>query len=47
MYSWCIAEFQASNTIVSQIIAKFVARIMGRLQEWWINLGEYRQRQAA
>ena len=30
-----------------QIIAKFVARITGRLREWWINLGEYRQRQAA
>ena len=32
---------------LSQIIAKFVARITGRLREWWINLGEYRQRQAA
>ena len=30
-----------------QIIVKFVARIIGRLREWWINLGEYRQRQAA
>ena len=41
MNSWCIAEFQAPNATVSQIIAKFVARITGRLQEWWINLGEY------
>ena len=32
---------------MSQIIAKFVARITGRLREWWVNLGEYRQRQAA
>ena len=24
-----------------------MARITGRLREWWINLGEYRQRQAA
>ena len=45
MYSWCIAEFQDPNATVSQIIAKFVARITGRLREWWINLGEYRQRQ--
>ncbi|KAK4559096.1 hypothetical protein RGQ29_008373 [Quercus rubra] len=47
MYSWCIAKFQAPNATVPQIIAKFVARITGRLREWWINLGEYRQRQAA
>ncbi|XP_030930744.1 uncharacterized membrane protein YHL071W-like [Quercus lobata] len=42
MYSWCIAELQTPNATVSQIIAKFVARIIGRLREWWINLGEYR-----
>ena len=47
LYSWCIAELQALNAIVSQIIAKFVVRITGRLREWWINLGEYRQRQVA
>ena len=47
MYSWCIAKLQAPNATVPQIIAKFVARITGRLREWWINLGEYRQRQAA
>ena len=47
MYSWCIAEFQAPNATISQIIAKFVARITRRLREWWINLGEYKQRQAA
>ena len=47
MYSWCIAELQALNATVFQIIAKFVARITGRLREWWMNLGEYRQRQVA
>ena len=47
MYSWCIAKLQAPNATVAQIIAKFVARVTGRLREWWINLGEYRQRQAA
>ena len=31
LYSWCIVEFQAPNAIVSQIITKFVARIIGRL----------------
>ncbi|KAL4649979.1 hypothetical protein ACB092_01G052900 [Castanea dentata] len=38
---------QELETIVSTIIAKFVARLTGRLRQWWINLGEYRQRQAA
>ena len=33
MYSWCIAELQAPNATVSQIIAKFVARITVRLRE--------------
>ena len=47
MYSWCIAELQAPNATIAQTIAKFVARITGTLREWWINLGEYRQRQAA
>ena len=46
MYSWCTAELQAPNSIVALVIAKFVARITGRLREWWINLGEFRQRQA-
>ena len=46
MYSRCIAELQAPNATVPQIIAKFVTRIIGRLREWSINLGEYRQRQA-
>ena len=40
MYSWCTTELQASNSTVAQVIAKFVARITGRLREWWINLGE-------
>ena len=31
LYSWCIVEFQAPNAIVSQIITKFFARIIGRL----------------
>ncbi|KAL4628338.1 hypothetical protein ACB092_05G230500 [Castanea dentata] len=47
MYSWCTAELQAPNNTVAQIIAKFVARLTGRVRQWWINLGEYRQRQAA
>ena len=42
MYSWCIAELQAPNTTMALVIAKFVARVTGRLREWWINLGEYR-----
>ena len=47
MFSWCIAELQAPNSIVAQVIAKFVARLTGRIREWWINLGEFWQRQAA
>ena len=46
MFSWCIAELQAPNFIVAQVIAKFVVRLTGRIREWWINLGEFRQRQA-
>ena len=47
MYSWCIAELQVPNSTVAHVIAKFVARIIERIREWWINLGEFRQRQAA
>ena len=47
MYSWCIAELQAPNSTIAQVIAKFVARITGRLREWWINLGEFWQKQVA
>ena len=46
MYSWCTAELQAPNSTVAHVIAKFVARLTGRIREWWINLGEFRQRRA-
>jgi len=47
MYSWCTAELQAPNSSVAHVIAKFVVRLIGRIREWWINLGEFQQRQAA
>ena len=47
MYSWCTVELQALNSTVAQVIAKFVARLTGRLREWWINLGEFQQIQVA
>ena len=33
MYSWCTVELQALNSTVAQVIAKFVARLTGRLRE--------------
>ena len=47
MYSWCTAKLQAPNSTVAHVIAKFVARLIRRIREWWINLGEFQQRQAA
>ena len=47
MFSWCTAKLQALNSTVAQVITKFVARLIGRIREWWINLGEFQQRQAA
>ena len=35
------------NSTVAQVIAKFIARLTRRLREWWISLGEFRQRHAA
>ena len=47
MYSWCTAELHVPNSTVAQVIAKFIARLTRRLREWWISLGEFRQRHAA
>ena len=47
MHSWCIAELHVLNSIVAQVIAKFIARLTGRIRELWISLGEFWQRHAA
>ena len=47
IYSWCTVELQALNSTVAHVITKFVARLTRRIREWWINLREFRQRQAA
>ena len=47
MYSWCTTELYVPNSTVAQVIAKFIARLTGRIREWWISLGEFRQRHVA
>ena len=47
MFSWCTVELQTPNSIVAQVISKFISRLIGRIREWWINLGEFQQRQVA
>ena len=47
MYLWCTIELHVPNSTIAQVIAKFVARLTGRLREWWISLGEFWQRHAA
>ena len=44
MYSWCTIELQTLNSIIAQVIAMFIARLKGRIREWSIALGEFRQR---
>ena len=46
MYSQCIAELYVPNSTDAQVIAKFIARLTGRIREWWISLREFRQRRA-
>ena len=33
MYSWCITKLQAPNSTVAYVIAKFVARLTGRIRD--------------
>ena len=47
MYSWCTTELHVPNSIVTQVIAKFIARLIGRLREWWISIEEFGQRHTA
>jgi len=45
MFSWCTVELQTPNSTVAQVFAKFIARLIGRIRDWWIDLGEFQQRQ--
>ena len=47
MYSWCTAKLQTPNSTITQVIAEFITRLTRRIREWWINLGQFWQRQAA
>ena len=47
MYSWCTTKLHVPNSIVAQVIAKFIAGLTRRIREWWISLGEFRQRHVA
>ena len=46
MYSWCTAELHVLNSTIAEVIAKFITRLTGRIREWWISVGEFRQRYA-
>lgn len=41
MYSWCTVELQTPNSTIAQVIVKFIARLIGRIRERWIALGEF------
>lgn len=45
MIAWIDAEMQIPEAQLRPTLVKFTSRLTGRLQEWWINLGEYRQLQ--
>lgn len=45
MHAWCTSELLQPGATVASVINKFVTKLHGRLRQWWISLGEYRQLQ--
>ncbi|KAJ9544618.1 hypothetical protein OSB04_024325 [Centaurea solstitialis] len=43
MLTWCTARLQ--HYYIEIVIKRFLTRIQGRLRDWYISLGEYRQMQ--
>ncbi|KAJ0888866.1 putative viral movement protein [Helianthus annuus] len=41
MLTWCTAELQYYS--IDMVIKRFLARCQGRLRDWYVSLGEYRQ----
>lgn len=46
MYAWLEVELQVHEAQLKMTLAKFTARLNGKLREWWLGLGEYHQLQA-
>lgn len=45
MIAWIDTEMKLPEAQLRPTVVKFTSRLAGRLREWWINLGEYRQLQ--
>ncbi|KAK1398016.1 hypothetical protein POM88_007879 [Heracleum sosnowskyi] len=43
MHAWCTSELLQPGATMPSVADKFVARFHGRLRQWWIALGAYRQ----
>ncbi|KAK1382554.1 hypothetical protein POM88_020289 [Heracleum sosnowskyi] len=43
MHAWCTSELLQPKATMPSVADKFVARFHGRLRQWWIALGAYRQ----
>ncbi|KAJ9562153.1 hypothetical protein OSB04_007313 [Centaurea solstitialis] len=41
MLAWCTAELQHYD--IEMVVKRFLTRIQGRLRDWYMSLGEYRQ----
>ncbi|KAL6962730.1 hypothetical protein U1Q18_052478 [Sarracenia purpurea var. burkii] len=45
IHAWCTTEMLVPHATLQTIITKCVARFIGRLRQWYLALGEYRQLQ--
>ncbi|KAK9733620.1 hypothetical protein RND81_04G079400 [Saponaria officinalis] len=45
MHAWCTEQLLYPGTQLTTVIDRLVARFFGRLRQWWISLGAYRQLQ--
>ena len=45
MHAWCTEQLLYPGTSFTSVFDKLVARFHGRLRQWWISLGQYRQLQ--
>lgn len=44
--AWAQVQLQKPLATHTSVIAQLPPRLLGRLKDWWVNLGEYRQMQA-
>jgi hypothetical protein len=45
IHAWCTAAMLSPNATLSIVITKCTAKFLGRLRQWYMALGEYRQLQ--